>query len=71
MSNESIIVLVAACSAVFSLAAWIGLLAVPAWQSYSRVWERIAAVVLSLYTVAAFALVGVAMGALVVWLWAA
>jgi hypothetical protein len=71
MSNESIIVLVAACSAVFSLAAWIGLLAVPAWQSYSRVWERIAAVVLSLYTVAAFALVGVALGALVVWLWAA
>lgn len=71
MSNESIIVLVAACSAVFSLAAWIGLLAVPAWQSYSRVWERIAAVVLSLYTVAAFALLGVAVGALVVWLWAA
>lgn len=71
MSNESIIVLVAACSAVFGLAAWIGLLAVPAWQSYSRVWERIAAVVLSLYTVAAFALVGVALGALVVWLWAA
>lgn len=71
MSNESIIVLVAACSAVFSLAAWIGLLAIPAWQSYSRVWERIAAVVLSLYTVAAFALLGVAVGALVVWLWAA
>lgn len=71
MSNESIIVLVAACSAVFGLAAWVGLLAVPAWQSYSRVWERIAAVVLSLYTVAAFAMVGVALGALVVWLWAA
>lgn len=71
MSNESIIVLVATCSAVFGLAAWIGLLAVPAWQSYSRVWERIAAVVLSLYTVAAFALLGVALGALVVWLWAA
>ena len=70
MSNESIIVLVAACSAVFGLAAWIGLLAIPAWQSYSRVWERIAAVVLTLYTVAAFALVGVAAGALVVWLWA-
>lgn len=70
MSNESIIVLVAACSGVFGLAAWVGLLAVPAWQSYSRVWERLAAVVLSLYTVVAFAMLGVAVGALIVWLWA-
>ena len=35
MSNESIILLVAACSGVFALAAWVGLLAIPAWQSYS------------------------------------
>jgi hypothetical protein len=70
MSNESIIVLVAACSGVFGLAAWIGLLAVPAWQSYSSVWERIAAVFLTLYTLAAFALFGIALGALVIWLWA-
>ncbi|MCU0314644.1 MAG: hypothetical protein MUC84_11370 [Solirubrobacteraceae bacterium] len=70
MSNESIIVLIAACSAVFGLAAWVGLLAVPAWQSYSRVWERVAAVFLTLYTVVAFALAGVLLGALVIWLWA-
>lgn len=70
MSNESIIILVAACSGVFGLAAWIGLLAIPAWQSYSRVWERVGAVFLSLYVVAAFVGVGVAAGALVVYLWA-
>ena len=70
MSNESIILLVAACSGVFGLAAWVGLLAIPAWQSYSRVWERIRAVFLSLYVVAAFMGLGVALGALVVWLWA-
>ncbi len=69
MSNESTIVLVAACSGAFGLAAWIGLIAVPAWQSYSRVWERVTAVFLSLYAVAAFMLVGVAGGALVVWFW--
>lgn len=69
MSNEAIIVLVAACSGVFGLAAWIGLIAVPAWQSYSRAWERVAAVFMSLYLVAAFMLVGVALGALVVWFW--
>ena len=71
MSNESIIILVAACSGVFGFAAWVGLLAIPAWQSYSRVWERIGAVFLSLYAVAAFVGVGVAAGALVVYLWAA
>ena len=69
MSNESIIVLIAACCGVFGLAAWIGLLAAPAWQSYSRLWERIAATVLSLYSLAAFMLVGVAAGAAVVWFW--
>ncbi len=68
MSNESIIILVAACSGVFALGAWIGLLAIPAWQSYSRVWERVGAVFLSLYAVAAFMGVGVGVGALVVWL---
>ena len=71
MSNESIIILVAACSGVFGFAAWVGLLAIPAWQSYSRVWERLGAVFLSLYAVAAFIGVGVAVGALVVYLWAA
>lgn len=70
MSNESIIILVAACSGVFGFAAWVGLLAIPAWQSYSRPWERIGAVFLSLYVVAAFMAAGVLLGALVVWLWA-
>lgn len=69
MSNETIIVVVAACSGVFGLAAWAGLLAAPAWQSYSRLWERAAAVFLSLYTLAAFMLIGVVLGAAVVWFW--
>ena len=70
MSNESIILLVAACSGVFGIAAWVGLLAIPAWQSYSRPWERVSAVFLSLYILAAFMGIGVALGALVVWFWA-
>ena len=69
MSNETIIVLVAACSGVFSLAAWFGLLVVPAWQSYGRAWERVAAVFLSLYTLAGFLVLGAGLGALVVWFW--
>ena len=40
---------------------------VPAWTSYSRVWERILATVLSLYILAAFALAGSFLGAAILW----
>ncbi len=69
MDNESIILLIGGCSAVFALAAWVGLLAVPAWQSYPRLWQRLAGVLLSLYAVAAFLVIGGGLGLLVVWFW--
>lgn len=69
MSNESIIYLVAACSGVFGLAAYIGLIVVPAWTSYSRVWERLAATFLTFYVLAAFVLVGVGAGATIAYFW--
>ena len=69
MSNESITYLVAACAGVFSLAAYVGFILVPAWTSYSRVWERMVAVVLSLYVLAAILAVGVVGGASIVWFW--
>jgi hypothetical protein len=67
MSNETITYVVAAASAVAGLSVYIGLILVPAWQAYSRVWERLAATFLTLYVVAAFMLVGVLVGAAVVW----
>lgn len=69
MSNESITYLVAACAGVFSLAAFVGLILVPAWTSYTRAWERVAAAVLSLYVLAAMVGVGVLGGATIVWFW--
>jgi hypothetical protein len=69
MSNESIIYLVAACSGVFGLAAYVGLIVVPAWGAYSRAWERVAALVLTVYVLVSFLLVGVAGGAAVIWFW--
>ena len=60
MSNESIIYLVAACSGVFGLAAYVGLIVVPAWSAYSLVWERLAATFLTLYVLAGFLILGVA-----------
>jgi O-antigen ligase len=67
MSNETITYVVAACSGVLGLAAYLGLIVVPAWQAYSRVWERLAATFLTLYVLAAFMMLGVLAGAAVVW----
>jgi ABC-type Fe3+-siderophore transport system permease subunit len=67
VSNTSITYLVIACSAVFGLAAFLGLIVAPAWRSYSRPWERVAAVFLSLYVLATFVGVGVVLGATVLW----
>jgi len=69
MSNETIIYVVAIGSGVVGLAAYLGLIVVPAWTAYSHVWERLAAVFLTLYVLAGFLLLGVAGGAAVIWFW--
>ena len=69
MSNTSITYLVGACAGVFSLAAFTAWILVPAWTAYSRAWERVAAVFLSLYVLAAFVGMGIAAGAAVIWFW--
>ncbi len=69
MSNTSVTYLVGACAGVFSLAAFTAWILVPAWTAYSRAWERVAAVFLSLYVLAAFVGIGIAGGAAVIWFW--
>lgn len=62
MSNSAIIYLVAACAGVFGLAAYVALILVPAWGSYTRIWERLAASVLSLYILVALLGIGALVG---------
>jgi hypothetical protein len=69
VSNIEVTYLVGACCTVFALAAYAAFILVPAWTAYSRVWQRMAAAVLSLYVLAAFVGVGVAGGAAIVWFW--
>ena len=69
MSNEQVTLVVAACCGVLALVAWIGLFAIPAWRAYSRLWERAAAVFLTLYALAALLVIGVGAGALVAYYW--
>ena len=67
MSNDTITYVIAGTAAGVSIIAWAALVLVPAWTSFSHVWERIVATVLSLYILAAFALAGSALGAAILW----
>jgi hypothetical protein len=69
MSRSEINELVAAGAAVFSLALFAGLILVPVWSSYSRMWERLAATVLSLYVLAVLLGVGVVGALAAVYFW--
>lgn len=69
MSNQTIIYVVAGVCASITIGAWIGLLIVPAWQSYSRIWERIAASFLTLYVLATLVVLGGLGGALIAFYW--
>jgi hypothetical protein len=67
MSNDTLTYVIAGGAAGISVIAWAILVLVPAWTSYSRVWERIAATVMSVYVLAAFALAGSLLGAVILW----
>jgi hypothetical protein len=67
MSNDTLTYVIAGTAAGVSVIAWAALVLVPAWTSFSRVWERLVATLLSLYILAAFALAGSALGAAILW----
>jgi hypothetical protein len=69
MSKTAVTDLVAVCAGVFSLALFVTLILVPAWSSYARAWERVAASVLSLYVLAVLVGAGVLAGLAVVYYW--
>ncbi|HLH14637.1 MAG TPA: hypothetical protein VKV16_07580 [Solirubrobacteraceae bacterium] len=69
MSRTAINELVAACAGVFSVALFTGLILIPAWSAYSRLWERVAATVLSLYVLAVLVGVGVVGALAAVYFW--
>ena len=54
MTNEQVTYVVAGACALIALVAFVMLILRPAWMSYSRVWERMAAAFLSLYVLFGF-----------------
>lgn len=69
MSNQAVTYLVGVSLAVFGLAAFCALVIAPALTAYRRPLERAAAVVLSLYVLAALIGIGVLAGALIIVEW--
>ena len=69
MSNQAITYLVGGVLGVFGLAAFCALVVVPAATSYQRPLERVGAVILSLFVLAALVGIGVLAGALIVFEW--
>jgi hypothetical protein len=69
MSRSQINELVAAGAGLVSLVLFAALILVPAWSSYSRLWERAAATVLSLYVLAVLVGVGVVAALAAVYFW--
>jgi hypothetical protein len=67
MIHDRITQIVIGVAALVSLVAWLTLIAVPAWRSYWRLRERVLALVMSVYVLAAFVLAGALAGALVLW----
>ena len=67
MIEDRVSLIVIGVAAVISLVAWATLVAVPAWRSYWRLRERLLAVVMSVYVLAAFVLAGALAGDVVLW----
>ena len=67
MSDHQIIYLVVGATSLVTLVAWVVLILVPAWTSYWRLRERLLAVVMSVYVLAAFIGMGACVGALFVY----
>jgi hypothetical protein len=67
MTDRQITYVVVGAAAVISLIAWLLLIAVPAWTSYWRLRDRLVAVLLSVYILAAFVLAGAGIGVAVLW----
>jgi hypothetical protein len=67
MSGLTLPTTVVGLSVVVIVVAYVGLIAVPTWTSFTRVWERLAASVLSLCVLVVLLGLGVGLGFAVIW----
>ena len=69
MSRSTINELVLGAAGILGLCLYVGYILLPAWTSYSRMWERLAATVLSFYVLGVLIGVGVGAALAAVYFW--
>jgi hypothetical protein len=69
MSTTTVDLLVGGAALVVGVAAYTGWILVPAWTSYQRLWERLAATLLTLYVLAVLVGVGVVGALAAIYFW--
>jgi hypothetical protein len=69
MDAQTVTYMILTAAGVLSLGAFGFLILAPAWTAYGRVWEKVAASVLTLFVVAAFGGVGIVAGLVIVYEW--
>ena len=69
MSRATINELVAGGAGLFGLGLYGGLILRPAWSAYSRLWQRLAATVLTLYVLAVLVGSGMVAALVAVYFW--
>lgn len=69
MDSETITYVILGVTGALILGAYAYLILVPAWTAYGRNWERLAAAVLTLFVLAAFAGSGLGAGLVIVFYW--
>jgi hypothetical protein len=69
LSSTTVNYLVGIAAATVGLGVFGGLILVPAWSAYARLWERVVATVLSLYVLAVLIGVGVAAALAAIYIW--
>jgi hypothetical protein len=69
MSRATINELVAGAAGLFGAGLYGGLILRPAWSAYTRLWQRVAATVLTLYVLAVLVGVGVVGALAAVYFW--
>jgi hypothetical protein len=67
LSQLSVTEIALGAGGLVAFIAYVGLIALPAWTSYGRWWERAGAVFMSLFILATLLGIGVGIGAAVVW----
>jgi hypothetical protein len=69
MSTTTVDLLVGGSAILLGVAAYAGWILVPAWTSYQRLWERLAAALLTLYVLGVLVGVGVVGALAAIYFW--